>query len=422
MEQVTPHGGERIATVITGAGAITPLGLDAAAFWRACVEGRSGVRAIAAFDATAFPCRVAGEAWGFDPLARMSRKEAGRAARFVQLAVAAAAEAWERAGLDGASIDGARLGVVWGSGSGGASAMDAVLGAALNGGWSACEPLALLKVLPDSAANALAVRFGAHGHVSTVVAACVSSTLAVVEAVRLIRAGVVDIAVAGGSEAWITPLGIGSFCLLRALSTARNDAPETASRPFDRTRDGFVPAEGAGAVVIESAEHAARRGATAIAVIAGVGVTNDAHHAVAPHPDGVQAARAITLALEDAGMRAEDIGYVNAHGTSTVLNDVAETKALKLALGEHAYRVPVSATKSMTGHGLGASGAWETIVTACALRDGIVHPTINLGEPDPACDLDYVREGARRTPLRTALKTSFGFGGQNAALVLRAAG
>ncbi|MDE3096096.1 MAG: beta-ketoacyl-[acyl-carrier-protein] synthase family protein [Chloroflexota bacterium] len=321
-----------------------------------------------------------------------------------------------------AAPDGTRLGIVWGTGSGGAASMDALLGKAMEGGWAACEPLALLKVLPDSAANALAVRFGAHGHVSTVVAACVSSTLAVVEAVRLIRAGVIDIAVTGGSEAWITPLGIGSFCLLRALSTARNDAPETASRPFDRTRDGFVPAKGAGAIVIESAEHAARRGAAAIAEIAGVGVTNDAHHAVAPHPDGVHAARAITMALADAGMRAEDIDYVNAHGTSTVLNDAAETRALKLALGEDAYRVPVSATKSMTGHGLGASGAWEIIATASSLRDGIVHPTINIDDPDPACDLDYVRGAARRTPLRGALKTSFGFGGQNAALVLRAAG
>jgi 3-oxoacyl-[acyl-carrier-protein] synthase II len=351
----------------------------------------------------------------------MSAKEAGRAPRFAQFAVAAAQEAWDHAGLGGVAIDGSRLGVVWGNGSGGAASMDTLLRPAFEGGWAACEPLALLKVLPDAAANALAMRFGARGPVSTVVAACVSSTLAIAQAVRLVRDGTVDVAIAGGSEAWITPMGIGSFCLLRALSTARNDDPAAASRPFDRTRDGFVPAEGGGALIIESAEHARARGAAPIAEIAGVGVTNDAHHAVAPRPDAAEAARSIGLALADAGLTAADVDCVNAHGTSTVLNDVAETKALKLALGARAYEVPVSGIKSMTGHGLGASGAWETIAAAMSLRDQAVPPTINLDDPEPTCDLDYVRGCARELSLRTAVKVSFGFGGQNVALVLRGA-
>lgn len=407
------------SSVITGVGAITPLGLNAAEFWRGCLGGRSGVRAIESFDPSPYPCRIAGEAWGFDPCTAMSPKEAARAARFVQFAVAAAVEAVGHAGLDVAALEGDRLAVVWGNGSGGAPWMDRIIGPALEGGWTTCEPLALLKVVADSAATALAMRFGAHAHVSTVTAACASSTLAIAEAMRLVLDGVADVVIAGGSEAWVTPVGLASFCLLRALSSARNDRPETASRPFDRTRDGFVPAEGAGALIIESAEHAAKRRAMPIAEIAGAGVTNDAYHAVAPRPDGLYAARAITLALADAGVHPADVGYVNAHGTSTPYNDIAETKALKLALGDHAYRIPISATKSMTGHSLGAAGAWETIATALTLRDGAAHPTINLEEPDPVCDLDYISGGARRIDARVAVKTSFGFGGQNVALVLK---
>jgi 3-oxoacyl-[acyl-carrier-protein] synthase II len=334
----------------------------------------------------------------------------------VQFAVAAAQEAVDQAQIGG--VNGERVGVVWGTGAGGLPYVDSILGERFDRAWTACEPLSLFKTIPDAAATALAMRFGARGPVSTVTAACVSSTLAIVQAVRLIRDGHADVVICGGSEAWLTPMGIGSFSLLRALSTAYNDTPERASRPFDAGRDGFVPAEGAGALVLEAAEHARARGAAPIAMISGCGVTNDAHHLSAPLADGSQAARTITLALDDAGIAPQDVGYVNAHGTSTKLNDIAETVALKRALGAHAYRAPVSATKSMTGHGLGASGAWETIVTALSLRGQVVHPTINLETPDPECDLDYVPEGARRVEMEHALKVSFGFGGQNVAVVV----
>jgi 3-oxoacyl-[acyl-carrier-protein] synthase II len=411
-----PTSAPAASCVITGVGAISSAGMTADALWGACRDGRSGVRRTAAFDAAPFPCRIAAEAWGFDPLDFMTAKEASRSARFVQFAVASAQQAVDQACLN--AIDADRLAVVWGTGSGGTPYVNSILPPGLEANWRSAEPLALLKVIPDSAATALAMRYGARGPVSTVVAACVSSTLAIVHAVRLIREGLADAAIAGGSEAWITLMGIASFSLLHALSTGFNDEPEAASRPFDARRDGFVPAEGAGALVIESAEHAAKRGASPIAVISGAGVTNDAHHASAQLASGAQAARAIQLALDDAGVRPESIGYVNAHGTSTRLNDVAETAALKLALGEHAYRVPVNATKSITGHGLGASGAWETIVTALSLRDQVVHPTINLEAAGSACDLDYVPRSARSVSMQHALKVSFGFGGQNVALVL----
>ncbi len=405
----------RTPVAASGVGAVVGRAAAAVGFWHACLNSQSLVDTLA-LSAQDFPCKIAGAADDFDPLAVMSAKEAGRAARFVQFAVAAAQEAVDQAQI--ASIDPQRVGVVWGTGAGGAPYMDTIAGERFDKPWNACDPLGMFKVLPDSAATALAMRFGTRGPVSTVVAACVSSTLAIVQAVRLIRDELVDVVICGGSEAWLTRIGVGGFSLLRALSTGYNDTPARASRPFDAGRDGFVPAEGGGALVLESAEHARKRGASPIASIAGCGMTNDAHHLSAPLADGSQAARAITLALDDAGISPEDVGYVNAHGTSTKLNDIAETIALKLALGDHAYRVPVSATKSMTGHGLGASGAWETIVTALSLRDQIVHPTINLETPDPACDLDYVPEGARRVEMHHALKVSFGFGGQNVALVL----
>lgn len=415
---MTPRSHNR-DVAITGLGIISPLGLDAETCWRNLCEGRSGIRPIRAFDATAFPCRIAGEAWNFDPRVYLSAKEASRSARFVQFALAAASEAAQGAQLKQCQLDGSRIGIFWGTGSGGASSVDSVIGSAAQRGWMSVEPLALLKVLPDSAANALAQRFGAHGPVRTTVAACVSSTLAVVQGARFIRDGAVDVAICGGCEAWITPMGIGSFALLHALSTTRNNTPESASRPFDADRDGFVPAEGAGAVILESLDHALKRGANLYAIVSGTGSTNDGYHPVAPDPSGTQAARAIALALDDAAVAPQEIDYVNAHGTATVLNDVAETTALKIALGDVARRVPISATKSMTGHGLGASGVWELIATALSIRDGVVHPTINLDHPDPACDLDYVPWQCRDVQVRTALKTSFGFGGQNVALVLR---
>ncbi|MBI2914182.1 MAG: beta-ketoacyl-ACP synthase II [Chloroflexi bacterium] len=402
-------------------GAITPLGNDVEAFWSGCLEGRSGVGPIDLFDASQLPCRIAGQAWQFDPLDWLSGKQSRRLERFAQMAVAASLQAVTSAGLPIQDEDTARVGVILGNGSGGMSMLKGLLKVYEEKGWAYCDPLALLRVLPDMATATISSLLGTTGYIGTVTASCTSGAMAIGQAVDVIRSGRADVMIAGGAESWINEMGLASFCLLRALST-RNDEPEKASRPFDAERDGFVPAEGAAMLVLESLEHAGARQARILAEIAGFGCTSDAGHLVAPRADGASGTRAVTLALQDAGLGAEEVDYVNAHGTSTPLNDAVETRALKKALGEQAYRIPVSATKSLIGHSLGAAAAIETVACIKSIETGMVHPTINLEHPDPKCDLDYVPLKARQVDVRNALNVSFGFGGQNACLVLRAYG
>ncbi len=414
-----PNGHAPLTRVaVTGMGAITPLGNDVEAFWTGCLRGDSGVGPIDLFDASQFPCRIAGQAWRFNPLDWLSEKQSRRLERFAQMALAATCQAVSSAALRMEAEDPARVGVILGNGSGGISMLRRQFLLYEEKGWAYCEPLGLLKFLPDMATATITSLLGATGYVGTACASCTSGAMALGQALDMIRLGRADVVIAGGAESWINEMGVASFCLLRALST-RNDAPQKASRPFDAQRDGFVPAEGAAMFVLESVEHAQARNAPILAEVAGFACTADAGNLVAPRPDGASAARAITLALDDAGLSPEDVDYISAHGTSTTLNDAVETQAIKKALGEYAYRVPVSATKSLIGHSLGAAAAIETVACIKSIETGAVHPTINLEFPDPKCDLDYVPQMARQVDVRTALNVSFGFGGQNACLALR---
>lgn len=403
--------------VVTGLGAVTPFGVGASALWHGLREGHSAVAALRLGD-HGLPCRAAGQVVDFEPRRVLGRLEARRLLRFSQFALAAAREAWEHAGLAHAAADPRRVATVVGNGSGGFPCGPALVDGWRARGWHGMDPLTLVKALPDVAAQQVSIALGLGGPVLTCVASCASGTMAIGEAAQMIRAGRADVALASGTEAWLTPYGLSTFAALRALST-RACAPEEASCPFDRRRDGFVPAEGAATLVLEERAHALRRCAPIFAEVAGFATTSDAYNQLAPRPDGTEAARCITLALEDAGVSAAELDYVNAHGTATPLGDVAETRALRLALGCHASRVAVSSLKSMIGHALGAAGAIESVATVMALCDSVIPPTINLREPDPACDLDYVVEGPRVTPVRVALKNSFALGGQNACLVFR---
>ena len=404
--------------VITGLGAITPLGLTVEEFWSNLCAGVSGVGPITQFDTTGFAVRIAAEVKGFDPEKFMDRKEARRMARFSQMAVAAASEAIANAGLKLEEEDRDRIGVVLGNGNGGYPEIDQGVRTILAKGGMRLEPLYLPKTLPNMAASQISMQFGLKGYNSTVTTACAAGTQAMGDAMELIRSGRAEVVVTGGTEAGISELGLAAFCVMRALST-RNDEPERASRPFDAERDGFVCCEGAAIFVFESMEHALARGVPVLAELVGYGASADAYHLVAPCADGNGAARAMRWALEDAGVSLEEVDYINAHGTSTPLNDASETVAIKQLFGEYAYRVPVSSTKSMIGHGLGASGALESVACVKTLQTGIIHPTINYEHPDPECDLDYVPNVARQADVRVILKNSFGFGGQNACLVFR---
>ena len=346
------------------------------------------------------------------------KRPKGRLPYFVQYALTAAFDAVESSGMDLEGLDRRRLGCVIGNGSGGLPLTMGFYETYREKGWARVDPQFLVQIIPNVATAHVANAFGARGYNATLVAACASGTQAVGEAARAVRDGTCDAVIAGGTEAWITEAGLISFAVLGALSKWDGD-PAQASRPFDKTRDGFVPSEGAAMFVIEELEHARARGAEVLAEVAGYASTNDAFHLVAPDPKAGGASECITLALADAGVAPEEIDYVNAHGTATVRGDAAETVALKRALGDHAYRVPISATKSVLGHSMGASGGLEVAASVQTLRTGIIHPTINLHEPDPACDLDYVPNEARRATVRTVLKPSFGFGGHNACLVLR---
>ncbi|HEY8490918.1 MAG TPA: beta-ketoacyl-ACP synthase II [Dehalococcoidia bacterium] len=413
----TPNDSQR-RVVITGMGIISPLGLTVDDFWQACVEGRSGVGLLTAEFGEGYPTRVVAEVKGFDPHDYIDRKDARRMARFSQMAVAAARQALEDAGLDLEREDRARCGVLIGNGIGGFPNVDEAMRVMLSRGGMRVDPFFVPKMLPNMAAANVSMVFGLKGYSNTVTTACAAGTQALGDAMNLIRHGRADVIVAGGTEAGISELGLAGFAVMRAMTT-RNDDPQRASRPFDKDRDGFVSGEGAAMLVLESLEHALRRGARIRAELAGYGACSDAFHIVAPCADGEGAARAITWALEDAGVTPDEVDYINAHGTSTPLNDVAETLAIKRALGERAYQVPVSSTKSMVGHGLGASGAIESVACVRTLETGIIHPTINYETPDPECDLDYVPNRARRADVRVVLKNSFGFGGQNACLVFR---
>ncbi len=408
------RNGRRV--LVTGMGAITPLGNSVSEFWQGCVDGRSGIDFVTQFDASGYPSRIAGEVKGFDPLDYMDRRDARRMSRFSHLAVAASRQALQEAELDLERQDCSRVGVILGNGIGGLPDIEKAVHTIRDKSGMRIDPLFMPKMLPNMAAAQLGLVLGAKGYSNTVITACAAATQAMGDSLDLIRSGRADIVLTGGTEAALCELGLCGFAVMRALST-RNEEPQKASRPFDAERDGFVAAEGAAIFVFEELEHARRRGAQAIAEIAGYGACNDAYHVVAPCADGEGAVRAMNWALEDAGVPPEQVDYINAHGTSTKINDSAETLAIKKTFGEQAYRIPVSATKSMIGHAFGAAGALESVACVEAMRHGVIPPTINYEHPDPECDLDYVPNEARRADVRVALKNSFGFGGQNACLL-----
>ena len=416
-EAVRARDGRR-RVVVTGIGAVTPLGESAAEFWEGLKAGRSGVGPMTLADPTDYPCRIAGEVTGFDPERYVEKREARRLARFSQLAMAAASEAMAMAGLSAANVDAERMGVYLGNGNGGFPTIDESMRVLVERGGMRMSPFFFPMILPNMAAANVSRLFGARGPSSTITTACAASTQSIGDAAEAIRRGAADVMIAGGAEAGISQLGLAGFCVMRALST-RNDDPEGASRPFDAGRDGFVPAEGAGILTLEALDRALRRDAPILAEVAGYGASSDASHQFQPDEDGAGAARAIRWALEDAGVAPNEVDYINAHGTSTPLNDASETLAIKRAFGDAAYGIPISSTKSMIGHALGGAGGMEAVACVQTIRDGVIHPTINYEEPDPACDLDYTPNEARRADVKVALSNSFGFGGQNACLLLR---
>jgi 3-oxoacyl-[acyl-carrier-protein] synthase II len=412
------NGNGRRRVVITGMGTINPLGNSVGAFWQGAVAGKSGVGWLTQVESEGYSTHIAGEVKDFAPEDYMDRKEARRMARFAQLAVASASQALEHARLDPRSIDPYRIGVIFGNGMGGYPDTDRAVKDIVRKGGTRIDPFYMVKMLPNMAAAQVAMQFGTKGYNATISTACASAGNAIGEALELIRNGRADVMLTGGSEAGLSELGLAAFQVMKALSTS-NDPPEKASRPFDAKRDGFVSSEGAAVFVIEALEHAQARGAAVLAELAGYGCTSDAHHVVVPVEDGETTAACMTMALEDAGVRPEDIDYVNAHGTSTQMNDKYETVALKLALGEMAYQIPMSSTKSLIGHTLGASAAIESVACVQSILTGIVHPTINQEYPDPDCDLDYIPNEFRKADVKVVLKNSFGFGGQNACLVFK---
>ena len=410
--------GYRRRVVVTGMGAITCMGLSVDALWDGLINGKSGIRVYTFIDPEYLPCKVAGEVKGFEPDQFMDRKEARRMARFSQLAVAATSMAIEDADLNLSKENPERIGVVMGNGFGGLPDVEVAAVTMLEKGILKINPFFFPIAIPNMAAANVSRLFGFKGYTSTIVTACAASTQSIGDALEAIRRGTMDVALAGGTEAALCGIGAGGFINNRSV-TRHNDPPEEASRPFDATRDGFVASEGSAMLVMESMEHALDRGADILSEIVGFGVTSDAYHLVQPCIDGDGAARAISCAIFDAGISPEDIDYVNAHGTSTPLNDSIETMAIKTALGESAYQVPISATKSMIGHALGAAGAIEAVACVKTILNDEIPPTINYQYPDPECDLDYVPNVSRRVKVDTALSNSFGFGGQNACLVFR---
>ena len=404
--------------VVTGLGLISPLGIGIKENWDNLMNGVSGVREVTSFDTTGFATRIAAEVRDFDPLKFIDKKEARRMDRFTQFAVAATKLAIEDAGLDLSKINPERAGIFIGSGIGGIKTLEEQAAVLREKGPDRVSPFFVPMMIANMAGGQIAITFGLTGPNETIVSACASGANAVGDAFRYLQRGDVDIAVAGGAEAAITPLSFAGFCSMKAMST-RNDEPEKASRPFDKDRDGFVMGEGAGILILETLEHALARGARIYGEIVGYGVTSDAYHITAPDPEGKGAARAMELALKDARLNPEDIDYINAHGTSTPLNDKVETFAIKKVFGEHAYKLMVSSTKSMTGHLLGAAGGIETIYSILAVFFNQVPPTLNCDEPEEGLDLDYVPNTGRDVLVKAALSNSLGFGGHNVSLIVK---
>ncbi len=404
--------------VVTGIGLVTPLGLDRQSTWSALLDGESGIDYISSFDAEGFTTRIAAEAKGFEPAGLLGKKEARRLDRFSQFAAVASLEAMEHADLKMEDEDADRVAVMIGSGVGGIITITDQHTVMQKRGPTRVSPFLVPMMLPDMAAGQVSMMIGAKGPNFSIVSACATGADSIGEAAEMIRRGRVDVALAGGTEAAICPIGVAGFNSCMALSS-RNDDPTAASRPFDAGRDGFVLGEGAGVLVIESEQHAKDRGATIIAELAGYGSSSDAHHVTQPHPEGEGAARAMKYAMAQAEMQPEDISYINAHGTSTPLNDKFETIAMKRVFGDHAYKVPISSTKSMTGHLLGAAGGIEAAFAVMAIKESAIPPTINLEEPDPDCDLNYTPHTPLRGRVPTAMSNVFGFGGHNASLLFR---
>lgn len=404
--------------VITGLGVISPLGNDIDTFWNHLIQGKSGVSTITRFDTSDFAVKIAAEVKDFNPLNFMNKKDAKRMDRFVQFAVAASKMALEHAGLDMDKVEKERVGTYIGSGIGGLETLEEQHKVMMKRGPRRVSPFFVPMMIANMASGIVSIQIGAKGPNSAAISACATGTHCVGDAFKILQRGDADVMIAGGTEATILPMAVAGFSAMGALST-NNEAPEKASRPFDRDRDGFVMGEGAGVLVLETLEHAQKRGANIIAEVVGYGMTADAYHLTSPDPEGDGAKRSMLMAVKDAGLEPEDVDYINAHGTSTDYNDKFETMAIKGAFGEHAKRLAISSTKSMTGHLLGAAGGIETIATALAIKEGIVPPTINLENPDPDCDLDYVPNEARKMRVRAALSNSLGFGGHNATIALK---
>jgi 3-oxoacyl-[acyl-carrier-protein] synthase II len=409
---------ERKRVVVTGLGAITPIGNTLTEYWAGLVAGRNGIGPITLFDASRHDCRIAGEVKGFNPFDYMDRKEAKRMDRFAQFAVAASKQAIAEAQFVINELNAEQVGIIIGTGVGGLKVLEDQQEVYLTRGPDRCSPFMIPTMIANMAAGLTAIHTGAKGPNSCTVTACASGANAVGDAFRLIQGGYAQAMICGGTEAAVTPLALAGFAASRALST-RNDDPAHASRPFDRDRSGFVMGEGAGILILEELEHALSRGAKIYAEIVGYAMTCDAYHMTSPVPGGEGAARAIQLAMKDGGLSPEQVSYINAHGTSTPANDVTETKAIKKALGESAYQVAISSTKSMTGHLLGGSGGIEAVASVLAIANDHLPPTINLENPDPECDLDYVANQSRAQKVEVALSNSFGFGGHNVTLAFK---
>ena len=404
--------------VVTGIGMISPLGTGTEKTWKGLIDGISGIGKITQFDPMGFPCQIAGEVQDFEVDRFIEIKEQKKMDRFIHLGIAAAIMAMDDSKLEITKDNAERVGVIVGSGMGGLSSIERYHSVILEKGPKKVTPFFIPMVIINLAAGQIAIRFGVKGPNLAVATACASGTHSIGDAFRIIQRGEVDAMIAGGTEAVISPLGVGGFTAMRALST-RNSEPERASRPFDKDRDGFVMGEGAGILILEEMEHAVNRGARIYAELIGYGMSGDAYHFTTPSPNGEGAARCMQAALMDSGSKPEEINYINAHGTSTKYNDELETAAIRKIFGKHAYKLAVSSTKSMTGHLLGASGGLEGVITVLSIFNNIAPPTINLDNPDPECDLDYVPHKARLMDISVAMSNSFGFGGTNASIVFR---
>jgi 3-oxoacyl-[acyl-carrier-protein] synthase II len=402
----------KVKTVVTGLGVVTPLGCTVDDFWSGLLAGKSGVGLVTRFNTDDYPTKIAGEVSGFDPSSFIDKKELRRMDLAEQYSLVASEMAVRDAGFDLTTLDLDRCGVVIGSGIGGITTFENQHSTLMTSGPGRVSPFFIPMMIIDMCAGLVSIKYGFRGPNYATVSACASSAHAVLDAFRIIQRGEADVMITGGAEATITPTSMAGFCQARAMST-RNDAPEKASRPFDKGRDGFVMGEGSAILILESYEHAVKRGARIYAEILGGGMTADAYHMTAPHPEGIGARRAMTVAMTDGGIKPEEVSYINTHGTATDLGDIAETRAIKTVFGDYAYKIPCNSTKSMTGHLLGSAGAAELVAVVKSIETGMLHPTINLDEPDPECDLDYVPNVKRKWDVKYALSNSFGFGGHN---------